>query len=140
MVVAEQGTAVVVPLYRSGLAPSTDGAARLWRMYLAFTPNNSRCRKLEGEIIKMTEAVMTANETPDGRKQERAPWEKRHDNDGRGPIADNQSRVPDRDADLPEGSPGEAAPISGDGFQAPSGAVHPTFPDQGPGKTDNSRQ
>lgn len=79
---------------------------------------------------------MTGTGTPhDTTKREGEPWEKRHENDGRGPLADNPSLVPDRDADIPEGTPGEAGPVAGDGFQRPSGAVHPTFPDQDSGNT-----
>lgn len=58
------------------------------------------------------------------------PWEERHKNDGRGPIADNASQIPDRDADIPEGSPGEAPPVTGDGYQSPSSTPHPVFPDK----------
>lgn len=93
-----------------------------------------------GEDKDETEAAMADPDNAAGTgKHEREPWEKRHENDGRGPLADNSSTVPDRDADLPEGSPGEAAPISGDGFQTPSDAAHPTFPDQGSGKTDRPK-
>jgi len=87
-------------------------------------------------MIPATEAKMTGNDRPpQTTKREREPWEKRHENDGRGPLADNPSLVPDRDAAIPEGTPGEAAPVAGDGFQRPSGAVHPTFPDQDSGSS-----
>ena len=82
---------------------------------------------------------MTGNDRPpQTTKREREPWEKRHENDGRGPLADNPSLVPDRDAGIPEGTPGEAAPVAGDGFQRPSGAVHPNFPAQGSGSSGES--
>jgi len=90
-------------------------------------------------MIPATEAKMTGNDRPpQTTKREREPWEKRHENDGRGPLADNPSFVPDRDAAIPEGTPGEAAPVAGDGFQRPSGAVHPNFPDQGSGSSGES--
>jgi hypothetical protein len=60
-------------------------------------------------------------------KTDKSPWEDRYANDGREPIADNPSLIPDRDADIPEGSPGEAANITGEGYQKPSGAAHPDF-------------
>ena len=58
-------------------------------------------------------------------------WETRHDQDARGPLAENSSGLPDRSSRGPEGAPGETPSIHGTGYQQPAGAVHPNFPDQG---------
>lgn len=63
--------------------------------------------------------------------EQETAWETRHRDDARGPLADNSSGLPDRSADLPEGSPGEVDPLYGSGFQEPVEAAHPNFPDQG---------
>ena len=41
------------------------------------------------------------------------------------------TEVPVRAHEIGEGTPGEALSVHGTGFQQESGAVHPTFPDQG---------
>lgn len=66
-------------------------------------------------------------------------WESRHANDGRGPLADNASDLPDRAAALQQGTPGESAPVHGSGFQETADAVHPTFPDQAGGSEGAGR-
>lgn len=82
------------------------------------------------------EGIPTGN--PAGNDKQRDPWEKRHKNDGRGPLAENPTGVPDRDAALPEGTAGEAAPLTGDGFQVRTETVHPSFPDQAPAEQEST--
>lgn len=49
------------------------------------------------------------------------------------PLTSKQgaTEVPVRANEIGEGTPGEAPSVHGTGFQQESGAVHPTFPDQG---------
>jgi hypothetical protein len=57
-------------------------------------------------------------------------WEARHENDAGGPLSGNASELPDRATAIEEGSPGEAAPVHGDGYQQPADGAHPQFPAQ----------
>jgi len=54
--------------------------------------------------------------------------------------ATNPSEVPVRGNEIAEGTPGEAPSIHGTGFQQESGAVHPSFPDQGNASLDESAE
>jgi hypothetical protein len=85
---------------------------------------------------------MRSDKVPGGSS---TPWEERHENDARGPLADNSSQIPDRSDRLNVGSAGETSPAHGSGYSQASDAKHPVFPDQGAeallsGRTDEVRR
>ena len=68
------------------------------------------------------------------------PISKNLDAQPRRKTTPKKTEVPVRANEIAEGTPGVAPLVSGSGFQRESGAVHPSFPDQGNASLDESAE